>query len=127
VEAPPFRAHHVAPGPHPREPGLTLLIDFDSAGTAPAAFDLAFLLPTFWSRAQRAAHEDPFLRRYHEALQRAGVGLRWQDLVDDYRAMVAFMVFDPVFDATNGSARGYWEPKMRCLIDAYSDLGCADL
>ncbi|HVL33818.1 MAG TPA: phosphotransferase [Actinomycetota bacterium] len=104
------------------------LVDFDSVSAAPAAFDLAFLLTTFWTSEQRADHELRFLRAYHESLQSHGVqGYSWEDLLMDYRVMIAFVVFDAVFDHANGSSRGYWKPKMRCLTGAYQDWKCDEL
>ena len=54
-------------------------------------------------------------------------GFPYEALRDDYRAMVAHMVFDPVFNAVDGSSRGYWEPKLCCLADAWEDLDCGSL
>jgi hypothetical protein len=108
--------------------GRAILLDLGDAGTNFAAYDLAYLLPTFWTRAQRAEHEEPVLRRYHEGLVVGGVrGFPYEVLRDDYRRMVAHMVFDPVFNAVDGSSRGYWEVKLECLADAWEDLDCAGL
>jgi len=45
--------------------GRAVLLDLGDAGTNFGAYDLAYLLPTFWTRTQRAEHEEAALRRYH--------------------------------------------------------------
>jgi hypothetical protein len=68
------------------------------------------------------------LRLYHGALMRHGIaGYSWDDLITDYRIALAFMLFYPVWDATNGSNRAYWEPKQRCLASAADDWACREL
>jgi aminoglycoside phosphotransferase (APT) family kinase protein len=96
-----------------------VVVDFDSVGGNIPAFDLVYLLATFWTPAQRREHEDRCLRVYHDAL-----GARAYDfdaLLGDYEAMIAFMVFDAVADIVRGSLASYWEPKLRCLVAAYRD------
>ena len=108
--------------------GHTYLIDFDSVTANFAAFDLVFLIATFWTRDQRRTHEERCLRRYHDALLETGAAkYEWNDLMADFRLMLALIVWDPVFDQTNGSSPTYWRPKMRCLADAYRDWQCEDL
>jgi hypothetical protein len=93
-----------------------------------AAFDLVFLIATFWTRDQRRTHERRCLQRYHDALLETGAAkYEWNDLIDDFRLMLALIAWDPVFDRTNGSPPTYWRPKMRCLADAYRDWQCDDL
>ncbi|MEJ2758151.1 MAG: phosphotransferase [Anaerolineales bacterium] len=110
--------------------GQTYLVDFDSASANFGAYDLAYLIPTFWTREQRTQNtrEQNLLRRYHQGLLAHGVvGYPWETLLDDYRLMISMMIFDPVWDQTNGSSKAYWQPKMQCLTDAYIDLNCAAL
>jgi hypothetical protein len=45
----------------------------------------------------------------------------------DYRMMITFMLFDPVWNQTDGSPESYWWPKMQCLAGAFKDLECAAL
>jgi hypothetical protein len=115
----------------PTAPGeRTLLVDFDSASANFAAYDLAYLLPTFWTPAQRAegGREQRALERYHAALCTAGVeNYTFADLHTDYRHMVVHMLFDPIHDAVAGSSRAYWWPKLQCLAGAFRDLDCAAL
>jgi hypothetical protein len=42
-------------------------------------------------------------------------------MLTDYRVMLALMIFDPVWDVTNGSREGYWWPTLPCLTGAYFD------
>ena len=107
----------------PAAPGeRTLLVDFDSASANFAAYDLAYLLPTFWAPEQRA------LEQYHAALRAASVkAYSLADLRTDYRHMVIHMLFDPIHDAVSGSPHSYWWPKVQCLASAFRDLDCAAL
>jgi hypothetical protein len=45
----------------------------------------------------------------------------------DYRMMIIFMIFDPIWNQTTGSPHEYWWPKLRCLSSAFQDLDCAEL
>jgi hypothetical protein len=108
----------------------TRIVDWQSASANFAAYDLAYLFPTFWTPAQRheQAREERLLRRYHNTLVARGVqGYSWDDLMTDYRMMITFMLFDPVWNQTDGSPESYWWPKMQCLADAFKDLECAAL
>lgn len=115
----------------PRAPGApTYLVDFQAVSANFAPYDLAYLVPTFWTRAQRQAdqREASLLRRYHRGLERQGVtGYGWEQLLTDYRLMVTLMIFDPVHDQGAGADQSYWWPKMQCLTAAYQDLKCQDL
>lgn len=105
------------------------MIDFDSVSGNLGAYDLAYLLPTFWTASQRreANRESTLLQRYHQQLLLHGVhDYAWEDLLLDYRLMVTHMLFDPFLDH-NPHNRTYWWPKMECLAAAYNDLACAEL
>ena len=83
-------------------------------------------MATFWTPAQRAEgdRERRLLRRYLAGLHRHGVGpahFGWDDLVLDYRAMLAWRTLHPLWDYANGSTRDYWWPKMTCLTNAYRE------
>jgi aminoglycoside phosphotransferase (APT) family kinase protein len=97
------------------------LIDFDSVSACPPTFDLVFLMATFWTRAQRVAHEGDALAAYHSALASTGVAYSWSDLIADYRTMLLLMRFDVIFDIANGSPATYWRPKLACLTAACDD------
>ena len=115
----------------PREAdGRTYIIDWQGPSVDLAARDLNFLFANFWTGAQRREgdREVRLLRRYHGALLAHGVkGYEWDDLVVDYRLMLILRIFLPVWDASNGSPRAYWWPKLRCLTDAYRDWRCEEL
>ncbi|NJO82839.1 MAG: phosphotransferase [Blastochloris sp.] len=71
------------------------LVDFDSVGANYAAYDLVYMLATFWTWAQRrdAGHELAALKLYHDALEAAGVNeYRWEQLCDDYELMLRLMI-----------------------------------
>lgn len=110
--------------PRPGIVAPTYLIDFQGVTADCPAFDLAHMFAAFWTRAQRQEgdREQRCLRRYHAGLRAGGVrDYTWDDLLADYRALLAIMLFYPVWDETNGSARSYWLPKMRCFVAAYQD------
>lgn len=105
----------------PDAPGA-FLVDFDSVSANYAAYDLVYMLATFWTWAQRrdAGHELEALMLYHTALEAAGVtGYSWEQLCDDYAMMLRLMIFDPVHDAVAGASESYWRAKMSCLVPAY--------
>jgi hypothetical protein len=110
--------------------GQTYLIDFQDVSANIGAYDLVYMFATFWTPAQRreGRREDRLLRRYYAELCANGVqGYSWDDLLTDYRLMLAFIIFDPIWNQTSGSPRSYWWPKLKCLVGAFRDLGCADL
>lgn len=114
---------------HPRT-DATRIVDFQDVSAGLGAYDLVYLFATFWTNAQRheSDREARLLRHYHHTLQAAGVtGYSWDTLLADYRLMVAYMIFDPIWNQTSGASQAYWWPKLCCLTDAYRDLGCAEL
>lgn len=107
--------------------GQSYLIDFQDACVNFPAYDLVYMLATFWTRQQREAHEEPLLRRYHQQLSNRGIQYDWFLLCDDYRLSLHYMLFDAVWNAVSGSSREYWKPKMKCLLESYQDWKCAEL
>lgn len=102
----------------------TYLVDFQGVAADCPAFDLTHMFAAMWTRQQRQGDDRELrcLRRYHAGLLAGGVrDYAWDDLLADYRALLAIMLFYPVWDATNGSARSYWLPKMRNIVAAYQD------
>jgi hypothetical protein len=113
---------------NPREgDGGAILADFQDASFNFPAYDLVYMLATFWSREQRAQYEEPLLRRYLQGLQERGINYGWQDLREDYRLCLAYMFFDGVWNATAGSPHAYWWKKMSCLAAACEDRDCAGM
>jgi Phosphotransferase enzyme family len=115
----------------PRQmPGQVYMIDFDSVSTSFGATDLVYCCVHFQTAAQRheGGREVRLLRRYHAALQKHGVsGYSWEQLLLDYRLMLIFRMFEPVWDETNGTSKQYWWPKLQCVATAFQDWGCAEL
>lgn len=117
----------------PKQPGSkepTYLVDFDSASGNFPAYDLVYLLPTFWSREQRLedARELHFLQHYHTILCQCGVeNYCFAELCQDYRLMLCYMLFDAAADQVRGSSPAYWRPKLGNLIEAYQDWDCSSL
>jgi Ser/Thr protein kinase RdoA (MazF antagonist) len=112
----------------PREAdGPAVLLDFGDATAAPGAWDLAFLMATFWTKKQRREEdrERELLFRYHRRATSAGATQSLDELLADYRRMIAYVVFDPVWNCADGSSREYWEPKMQCVTAAWRDWDCA--
>jgi hypothetical protein len=116
----------------PRDPTRcdTRIVDFQDASANLAAYDLVYLFATFWTPEQRHENrrEDRLLRRYHRALQAAGIiDFTWDDLLTDYKLMITYMLFDPVWNQTSGASQAYWWPKLQCLVGAFQDLECEEL
>lgn len=110
--------------------GNTYLIDWQGAATGRGADDLANLLATFWTPAQRneAQRERRLLRRYYDVLRTHGVqNYSWEDLLVDYRIAVTEWLFQPAQDRVDGASKDYWWPKLQCLAGAFRDLDCAQL
>jgi hypothetical protein len=95
------------------------MADFDSVAFSLPTDDLIYLMVNFWTREQRAVHEQAMMRHYLEQLEQANYA--WDDLLRDYRAMLHFRIFHAVWDAVAGSSERYWRIKMTCLIQAYED------
>jgi hypothetical protein len=92
--------------------------------------DLVYLFATFWTNVQRheSDREARLLHHYHRILREAGVtGYSWDNLLTDYKLMVSYMIFDPMWNQTSGASKRYWWPKLWCLTEAYRNLGCAEL
>ncbi len=107
--------------------GRAYLIDFQDATANFAAYDLVYLFATCWTPAQRRSggRERAVLRRYHDQLVANGVsGYGWNMLLQDYRIMIHYMIFDPIWNQTSGAGRNYWRRKLTCLIGAFQDHGC---
>jgi hypothetical protein len=116
--------------PNNPEVDPTYIIDFQAVSGNFGPYDLVYLIPTWLTPAQRQAQqrEMRWLRRYHNGLCDHGVSnYTWENFIRDYQLMVALMIFDPVWDATNGSRQDYWWPKLQCLTGAFKDLQCGVL
>lgn len=116
----------------PNEAGAapTYLIDWQSPEAFLGASDLATLIASFWTSAQRNEHqrEERMLRRYHQTLLSYGVtGYSWEAFLADYRLALLDWLLVPLQDRYDGSAAGYWRPKMQCLFAACCDHHCETL
>lgn len=93
------------------------LVDLEAVSASFAAFDLATLLPTFWTPAQQQLTTGYALRHYHRALLAQGVrGYTLRQLHDDYRLMRYLLRFDAVSNALQGASESYWRVKMGNLL-----------
>ncbi len=107
--------------PRPECSGSPTLIDFQHAHVDTPGEDLAFLVGTFWTAAQRATHEMASLRRYHARLDAPGYS--FEALLEDYRWSLVRMLARTVWDHHNGSPEAYWRPKLRRVLSALRDHG----
>jgi aminoglycoside phosphotransferase (APT) family kinase protein len=105
--------------------GPAILLDWQSPTMDIGALDLANLCATFWTREQRRTLESRVLHRYHETLDRGDYP--YDQLRADYRIAVLDWLLVPVQDAADGASPAYWQPKMRCLLEAAKDLEIPDL
>jgi hypothetical protein len=60
------------------------------------AYDLVYRFATFWAREQRVANEENLLHRYQQRLNQDGIQYDWDQLRDDYRLALSYMLFDAV-------------------------------
>ncbi len=123
-----YFAQFLCPKPNVNAPAY--LIDFQDATANFGPYDLVYMFATFWTAEQRSANgrERKLLKRYHQALVNKGVqDYSLDEMLTDYRFMIVLMIFDAVFNATSGSTKDYWMPKMQCLISAYNDWDCGNL
>ncbi len=112
-----------------RLPGITYLIDWQGPEVHIGAVDLANMLATFWTPAQRheGQRELHALRHYYDTLTAHGVrNYTWEELLDDYRIGLIEWLYMPIWDANNGSSKDYWWPKMQCLFHAAMDWQCLE-
>jgi hypothetical protein len=110
--------------PNPGVSASTYLVDFQSVCADLPSWDLVHMFAFWWTREQRRGGDCEFraLRRYHTALLANGVrDCSWTDLLALYRIGLTMGLFYPIWDATNGSNRSYWLPKLRNIVAAYQD------
>jgi hypothetical protein len=107
----------------------TYLIDFQEASVHLPAEDLVFMFATFWTRAQRREgdREMRLIGRYRARLAERGVDYDLDQLLDDYRVGIVYMLFRTIWDQTCGAAEAYWRPKLDCVVASYRDHGCDQL
>ena len=106
----------------------TRIVDWGSWGIGAPMYDLAYAIALQWYPERRRRLEARLVRRYHDALRRAGVaGYPWGACWTEYRLAVARGLFTPVrFWAVNVPAYIWW-PMLERAVLAYEDLGCAGL
>lgn len=102
--------------PRPGVEAGPVAVDFQQVHQDSPGEDLAFLLGTFLTPAQRARHETRCLHRYLECLGRDGY--RWPELLDDYRWALERMVVRAVWEHSHGSPDWYWRPKLERVTAA---------
>ncbi len=105
--------------PRDGEEGSPDAVDFQQVHVDTPGEDLAFLLGTFWTPAQRAHHEARCLRRYLAQLNRPGYD--WPQLLADYRWGLERMVARTLWDHQRGSPEWYWRPKLERVTAALAD------
>ena len=57
----------------------------------------------------------------------AKFSLTVDDLLLDYQHGLIYWLLVPVQDASDGSRKEYWRPKMQCLVHAFQDWNCEAL
>lgn len=108
--------------PRPGYTGDTYLIDWQGPEVYRGTIDVVNLCATFWTRAQRAEHEQWILERYYASLCAHGVThYSWEDLVVDYQLAIIDWLLNTLQDRLDGAERSYWFTKMQCLADAFDD------
>ena len=115
---------------YPRDPAADSLrlIDWDAWRLDLAAGDLAYMMAVHWYPERRRRMEVPLLRRYHEGLERHGVtGYSFAALWEDYRLAVIGRLAVPVWQRSVKLGAWIWWGHLERILQAFDDLGCADL
>lgn len=115
---------------YPRNPkqDAIRLIDWKSWSIDPGASDMANLMSVYWTQERRQQLQDYLLRRYHQRLLEHGiVGYTWENCWYDYRLAVIDNVFFPIWQWSVGIPDVIWWHNFERLMQAYDDLGCAEL
>jgi hypothetical protein len=70
------------------------VVDWQTINHAPGLIDVSFVLGTSLDTADRRAHEQTLVRRYHDALRAGGVAdYSWQRCWDDYRRYASYAIY----------------------------------
>jgi Ecdysteroid kinase-like family len=101
----------------------TYLLDMQSLSAYFPADDLTHIIAAFWTGEQRQskkANEESLLRFYLERLQSYGVkNYTWADLQQDYKLAIIYLLFEAIWNQTDGSSEAYWRKKLNCLTEAF--------
>ena len=111
----------------PKDPDhvLAKIVDFQEVSANLPAFDLGYLLSFFPPENHADAIDS--LKRYHAVLKSSGIDTySFNDLVDDYRLMLCFLIYVPVWDQSYGASESYWRPKFRNVMRDFKSFECMD-
>jgi hypothetical protein len=90
--------------------------------------DVAYMVGKSWDRPRRAAGEQAHVRSYHARLAAGGVDdYSWTACWDDYRYSTIDLLFVPIGQWEIGLDEDIWWPHLERGMDAFEDLGCAEL
>jgi aminoglycoside/choline kinase family phosphotransferase len=105
-------------------PGSVVVIDWQSISVGGGAADVGYFLGQNLSPADRRAHEDDLLHRYHDTLTAQGVtGYEFETFFDDYRLGLFYGWHIPVFavgslDASSERDVSLWTNVIERIQDA---------
>lgn len=109
------------------EDGSVVVIDWQSISIGGGAADVGYFIGQNLSIADRRAHEDDLLHRYHDTLVAEGVaGYDYDRFFDDYRMAVLYGWVIPVFavgslDTSSERAMALWTAVLERIQDAIFD------
>ena len=94
--------------------------------------DLAYLMCSFWTEADRRAFERRMLERYHAGLVARGIAdYSYDQMVADYRLAVVQSVYVAVewcvLEKDREEKRWLWSRELRCAMSAFEELHCRAL
>ena len=104
--------------------GSVVVIDWQSISVGGGAADVGYFLGQNLSPADRRAHEDELLHRYHDTLTAHGVsGYDFETFFNDYRLGLVYGWVIPVFavgslDASSERAVALWTNVIERIQDA---------
>ena len=104
---------------------IAMLVDFQEVSANFPTFDLGYLLSFF----PPVNHPDTVasLKRYYSFLDSSRTdAYSFDNLMDDYRLMLCFLLFVPVWDQSYGAPETYWKPKFRNVMRDFQNFECME-
>lgn len=112
---------------YPNDPNATpILIDWQACLVQFGAWDLAYTIAMQFDLEHRRLRETSLLDAYLLTLHERGIDYGHDDLLYDYRLMIAGLVFAPIVQRSNGLPPQVWRYYFDNAFSAFDDLRCRD-
>ena len=112
---------------YPNDPNASpILIDWQTCLVQFGAWDLAYMIGLQFDLEHRRHRERSLLDAYLLTLHERGINYSHDDLLHDYRLMIAGSVFTPIVQRSNGVPALVWRHYFEHAFSAFEDLRCRD-